>query len=176
MKVIIGSTNPGKIEGAKIAFSEYFKEFEIEGIKVDSEVSEQPVNDEIYKGASNRVINVRKKAEEQGKEADFYIAVESGITNKLGEWVILNIAVIQDKNGFKSLGVSSGFPVPQKYVEEIINTDLGKVMDKIFDESELRKNKGGINLLTNGKITRIDQTKQAFIMALTQFINGEIWK
>ena len=47
---------------------------------------------------------------------------------------------------------------------------------KIFDEEELRKGKGGINLLTKGKITRIDQTKQAIIMALTQFINGEIWK
>lgn len=176
MKVIVASTNPGKLEGANVAFSEYFKEFEIEGIKVSSDVSEEPVNDEIYQGASNRVKNVRKIAKEKGKEADFYVAVESGITNKLGEWTILNIAVIEDKEGFKSWGVSAGFPVPKKYVEEIINTDLGKVMDKIFDETELRAGKGGINLLTKGKITRIDQTKQAFIMALTQFINGEIWK
>lgn len=176
MKVIIASTNPGKIEGAKIAFSEYFKEFEIEGIKVDSNVPEEPVNDQIYEGAKNRVKNARKIVGEEGKEADFYVAVESGITNKLGEWVIINIAVIQDKNGFTSIGVSSGFPVPQKYVKEIIDTDLGKVMDKIFNESELRKHKGGINLLTNGKITRIDLTKQSFIMALTQFINGEVWR
>lgn len=176
MKVIIATENPGKIEGAKIAFAEYFKEFEIEGIKAESNVSEEPVNDEIYQGASNRVKNVRKIAKQQGKEADYYIAVESGITNKLGAWTIINIAVIEDKNGFKSWGVSSGFPVPQKYVEEIINTDLGKVMDKIFNETELRAGKGGINLLTKGKITRIDQTKQAFIMALTQFINGETWR
>lgn len=176
MKVVIGSTNPGKIEGAKIAFAEYFKEFEIEGIKADSDVSDEPVNDEIYEGASNRVKNVRRIAKEQGKKADFYVAVESGITNKLGEWTIINIAVIEDKNGFKSWGTSAGFPVPQKYVEDIINTDLGKVMDKIFNEKELREGKGGIGLLTKDKITRIDLTKQAFIMALTQFINGEIWR
>lgn len=176
MKVIVATENPGKIEGAKVAFSEYFKEFDIEGIKAESNVSEEPVNDEIYQGASNRVKNVKKIAEEQGKVADFYVAVESGITNKLGEWTILNIAIIEDKNGFKSWGVSAGFPVPQKYVEEIINTDLGKVMDRIFNETELRAGKGGINLLTKGKITRIDQTKQAFIMALTQFINGETWR
>ena len=175
MKVIVGSNNPGKLEGAKIAFAEYFDEFDIEGIKVSSDVSEEPVNDEIYQGASNRVKNVRKEVEEKGEDADFYVAVESGITNRLGEWTILNIAVIEDKKGFKSWGVSAGFPVPQKYVEEIINTDLGKVMDKIFEETELRAGKGGINLLTKGKITRIDQTKQAFIMALTQFINGDIW-
>lgn len=176
MKVIVASKNPGKIEGAKLAFAEYFKEFEIEGIPANSDVSEEPVNEQIYEGASNRVKNVKKIAEEQGKEADFYVAVESGITNKLGEWTIINIAVIEDKNGFKSWGVSSGFPVPQKYVEEIINTDLGKVMDKIFNETELRAGKGGINLLTKGKITRIDLSKQAFIMALTQFINEETWK
>lgn len=176
MKVIIASKNPGKIEGAKLAFSEYFKEFEIEGIPVSSDVSEEPVNDEIYQGACNRVKNVKKIAEKQGKEADFYVAVESGITNKLGEWTIINIAVIEDKKGFKSWGVSSGFPVPQKYVEEIINTDLGKVMDRIFNETELRAGKGGINLLTKGKITRIDLSRQSFIMALTQFINGETWK
>lgn len=176
MKIIIATKNPEKVEGAKIAFAEYFDEFEIESISANSDVSEEPVNDEIYIGASNRVKNLRSIAKEQGKEADYYIAVESGITNKLGKWVILSIAVIEDKNGFQSIGVSSGFPVPSKYVEEIIQTDLGKVMDKIFNKTELGAGKGGINLLTKGKISRIDQTKQAFIMALTQFLNGEVWK
>lgn len=176
MKVIIATENPGKIDGAKEAFAEYFKEFEIEGIKASSDVPDEPVNDEIYIGASNRVKNVKEIARKQGKEADYYVAVESGITNKLGQWIIINVAVIEDKNGQKSWGTSAGFPVPQKYVEEIIQTDLGKVMDKIFNETELRAGKGGINLLTKGKITRIDLTKQAFIMALTMFINGETWR
>lgn len=176
MKVVIATKNPGKIKGAEEAFAEYFKEFEIEAIGASSDVSEEPVNDEIYQGASNRVKNVRKIAEEQGKEADYYISIESGITNKLGAWTIINIAVIEDKNGFKSWGMSSGFPVPDKYVKEIIETDLGKVMDRIFNETELRAQKGGIDLLTKGKISRIDLTKQAFIMALTQFMNGDIWR
>lgn len=176
MKIIIATKNPGKIEGAKEAFVEYFKEFEIEGISANSDVPEEPVNEQIYEGASNRVKNVRKIAQEQGKEADYYIAVESGITNKLGEWAIINIAVIEDKKGFKSFGTSQGFPVPNKYVKEIIETDLGKVMDRIFNETELRAGKGGINLLTKDKVSRIDLTKQAFIMALTQFLNGEIWR
>lgn len=176
MKIIIATENPGKIKGAQEAFAEYFKEFEIEAVGVNSDVSEEPVNDEIYQGASNRVKNVRKIAQEQGKEADYYIAIESGITNTIGEWTIINIAVIEDKDGFKSWGTSSGFPVPNQYVEEIIQTDLGKVMDRIFNKTELRAQKGGIDLLTKGKISRIDLTKQAFIMALTQFMNGDIWK
>ena len=50
MKVLIGTKNPGKIEGAKLAFEKYFDNIEIEGIPVESEVSNQPVNEEIFKG------------------------------------------------------------------------------------------------------------------------------
>ena len=56
----MGTKNPGKIEGAKKAFEEYFDNIEIEGISVSSEVSDQPVNEEIFKGAKNRVKNLRK--------------------------------------------------------------------------------------------------------------------
>ena len=31
-------------------------------------------------------------------------------------------------------------------------------------------------MLTKDNITRIDLTKDAFIMALTQFVNGDKWK
>lgn len=176
MKILIGTKNEGKIQGAYNAFEKYYKDVVIEGIPVNSEVSDEPVDDDIYIGAQNRVNNLIKYAKDNNKEADFYIAVESGITNKLGKWMIINIAVIKDKTGFESFGTSSGFPVPEKYIEEIIKTDLGKVMDKIFNQSELRKGKGGISFLTKNEITRIDLTKEAFIMALTQFINDEIWK
>ena len=49
-------------------------------------------------------------------------------------------------------------------------------MDKIFDGKELNKGKGGISKLTKDEISRIDLTRNAFIMALTSHINGEIWK
>ena len=49
-------------------------------------------------------------------------------------------------------------------------------MDRIFSGKELGKGIGGISLLTKDEITRIDLTKNAFIMALTSHINGDIWK
>lgn len=60
MKILIGTKNPGKIQGAKEAFEKYFDNIEIEGIDVSSEVSDQPVNKEILKGARNRVKNLKK--------------------------------------------------------------------------------------------------------------------
>ena len=37
---------------AKLAFEKYFPNIEIQGVPVESEVSAQPVNEEIFQGAS----------------------------------------------------------------------------------------------------------------------------
>lgn len=176
MKVLIATKNAGKIEGARRALSYYFSDVEIEGIPVESNVGEQPVNNDIYNGAKNRVRNLKRYANDNNISADLYLSIESGINNSLGRWMITNIAVIEDNDTFESYGTSPSFPVPEKLVEDIINTDLSKVMDKIFEKDEERHNKGGgIQLLTHNKITRIDLTEMAFIMALTQYIN-ENWR
>lgn len=176
MKILIGSKNPSKIEGAKQAFCEYFEEVEIIGYPVSSNVSDEPVDKDIYKGAKNRVDNLIKYAKEHDIVADYYLGIESGITNLLGKWMITNVAVIKDKSGYESWGTSPSFPVPQKYVNEIIEKELGSVMDRLFNKEDLRSNVGGINYLTKGKLDRFFLTKQAFIMALTQFINKDVWK
>lgn len=176
MKILMGTRNPGKIEGAKQAFEKYFENVEIEGISVSSGVSDQPINEEILLGAKNRVKNLKKYAKENNIEADYYIASEAGITDLLGEWIDINSVVVENAEGFQSVGTSQGFPIPKKYVEEIKNSELGKVMDKIFSGKDLGKGKGGISLLTKNEVSRIDLTKNAFIMALTSHVNGEIWK
>ena len=176
MKILMGTKNPGKIEGARQAFEKYFDSVEIEGISVESEVGNQPVNEEILQGAKNRVKNLKKYAIKNNTQADFYISSEAGITNLLGEWIDINAVVIEDMKGFQSVGISQGFPIPEKYVDEIKETELGKVMDKIFDGRELGKGKGGISFLTKNEVSRIDLTRNAFIMALTSHINGEVWR
>ena len=61
-------------------------------------------------------------------------------------------------------------------MEEIKATELGKVMDNVFSSNGLNKGKGGISILTKDVISRIDLTRNAFIMALIEHINGEIWR
>lgn len=172
----MGTKNPGKIEGARQAFEKYFDSVEIEGISVESEVGNQPFNEEILQGAKNRIKNLKKYANNNNIKADFYISSEAGITNLLGEWIDINAVIIEDSKGFQSIGTSQGFPIPDKYIEEIKQTELGKVMDRLFSGKELGKGKGGISFLTKDEITRIDLTRNAFIMALTRFINEDIWK
>lgn len=177
MKVLIATKNQGKIEGAKRALEKYFNEIEIQGIPAESNVSEQPVNSEIYNGAKNRVKNLKKYAQENNIKADLYLSIESGISNLLERWMITNIAVIEDNDDFESYGTSPSFPVPERLVDEIINTDLSQVMNKIFVKDDDRHNKGGgIQLLTHNKVSRIDLTEMAFIMTLTKYINEDKWR
>ena len=176
MKVLIGTRNPGKIEGARQAFEKYFDNFEIQGIPVNSDVGDQPVNEEILQGAKNRVKNLKEYAKDNNIKADYFVSSEAGITNLLGEWIDINCVVIENIEGLQSVGTSQGFPIPDKYIDEIKETELGKVMDKIFSGKELGKGKGGISFLTKDEVSRIDLTRNAFIMALTSHINGEIWR
>ena len=172
MKVIIATKNQGKIEGARRAFSHYFENIEIEGISAESEVGEQPINSDIYLGAKNRIKNLKAHCKAAGIKADLYLAIESGMYNSLGSYAITNIAVIEDNDNFESFGTSASFPVPEKYVQEVIDTNLSDVMNKVFGEDNERHNMGGgIQLLTGNVISRIDLTEQAFVMALTRFMN-----
>lgn len=126
MKILMGTKNPGKIEGAKQAFAKYFKEVEVEGIAVESEISNQPFDEDIIKGAKNRVKNLKKYAKENGMEVDYFVASEAGITSLLGDWIDFNVAVVENAEGFQSVGISQGFPVPEKYIEEIKQSELRK--------------------------------------------------
>ena len=175
MKILIGSKNPVKISGAKLAFENYFDDVEVIGINADSMVSSQPFDEEILLGARNRVKNLIEYAKNNNIEADYYCAVESGITKNLGFWLNLNIAVITDNNGYESIGTSEGFPIPKRYIEEIRATELGSVMDKLSNTENVKQKFGGVYVLTR-KLTREDLTSHAFTMALTQFVNGDNWK
>lgn len=176
MKILMETKNSRKIEGAKQAFEKHFENVEIEGIPVSSNVGDQPINEEILQGAKNRVKNLKEYAINNNIQADFYVSSEAGITSLLGEWIDINAVVIEDSKGFQSVGTSQGFPIPDKYIDEIKETELGKVMDKIFSRKELGKGKGGISFLTKDEVSRIDLTQNAFIMALTKRINGDRWK
>jgi len=174
MKVAIATKNNAKIEGAKRALNRYFDDIEIFGVAVPSEVSDQPINEDLYLGAKNRVDNLKKFCKKENIEADMYLSIESGLIDLYGEWVNTNIAVVE--NGVvASIGTSPSFPVPKRYVEEIIKTDLGQVSNKIFGNDDERHNRGGTVLaITNGEVSRIDLTESAFVMALTRFVN-EKW-
>lgn len=175
MKLLIATQNEAKIQGAKEAFDTFFEDVHIDGVSVSSDVPDEPINDQVMQGAENRLDNLEKYAKENGIEADFYLAIESGLINFYGKWINTSIALVRDKYGYESHGIAPGYPVPERYVEEIKSTDLSKLFTRLFSENELKEHKGGVRLLTHGRMTRADLIYEAFTMALVQIINGEIW-
>lgn len=174
MKVLVGSTNPGKLKGVEDSFKPYFENVEVIGAKVPSDVKDQPVNEETYIGARNRVDNLIKYAKENNIDAHFFVGVESGIVQLFGKWMIIEVAVVKDKNGKESVGCSSATPVPEKLVQPIIDKTMYRVMVDDLKAS-FTSEQSGTGFLTRNVITRIDLTKESIVMALTQFIN-ECWQ
>ncbi len=57
MKVVVGSDNPVKIGAAKNVFKRFFSDVDVDGVKVDSRVCEQPLSlEETKRGALNRCL------------------------------------------------------------------------------------------------------------------------
>ena len=130
IKVLIGSNNKAKIEGAKLAFEKYFSDFEIISEDISSGVNAQPINDEILLGARNRIKGLRQL---NLKDIDFYISNEAGLINIGDLFVNINLGLIEDINGYESIGTSQGYMIPKTKVELVKNKSLGIVMDEIFN-------------------------------------------
>lgn len=119
---------------------------------------------------------MKKYAKENKLEADFFVAMESGITDKFGSWLNLTTVYIENKDEEGAIGFGPAYPIPDRYINEIKEKELSYVLAKLFETKELKAPQGGISQLSHGQVSRIDLAEQAFIMALTHFINGEIWK
>ena len=166
VKVAIATANPVKIEAIKKAFELYFNDIEVLPFEVKSGVPSQPINEDVYKGARNRIEEIKKV---NNVEVDYIVSCEGGLINQYGYWFNVQVIMVEGKDGKDGVALSQGFQIPPKYVDEVINTSIAKVLDRIFE------GKGGIRKLTRDKFTRGDLITDGTIMALTRVMNGEIW-
>lgn len=108
-------------------------------------------------------------------EADYFVAVETGLMVLAGKWYNVSLAVIEDNESFHSYGMSPAYPVPNSLVDEIKSKDLAQVIHRVFDIDPAKPNtQGGVALLTGGITTRVDLTRGATIMALIP-LNCDKW-
>ena len=173
MKVLLGTTNPLKIEALDKALKEYFDDYEIISIDAPSSVSDMPFNDEVVRGAKNRAEYLKKYAKDNGLVVDYYVSLEGGIHSYFGDYVMTNIAYIEDSNSKNSIGTSGSFPIPNEYIDEIKVDTMGSVIDKYFNQENVRYTIGAVGVLTRGKFKRLDEFYEAYMMALVRFINDK---
>lgn len=172
MKVIVGSLNPTKIDGVKKAFNQFFDDVIVEGVKVDSGVSNQPFNNDVVKGAINRAIN-------SFHDCNFSVGIEAGLfslKNTITGYIDFQVAAIY--NGKRiTIGFGPGFEYPPVVVDEVLKgKEVGDIMDEITGIENLGEKTGAIHYLTKGVISRSELARIAVTMALIPWINREMYE
>ncbi|WP_213610759.1 inosine/xanthosine triphosphatase [Pseudoalteromonas sp.] len=173
IKIIVGSKNPVKINAAKHIFTMYFPEHVIEcsGVHAPSNVPDQPLGEEqTHLGAQNRVNYC--KAQHQ---ADYYVAMEGGAAQF--SYGAATFAYVVIDNGSKQVtGRSSNLPLPGIFYKALLQgEELGDVLDKAFNTTNIKQQGGAIGLLTNHHATRESTYTQALTLAMAPFLNPTLY-
>ena len=176
MKILVGSKNPVKINSVGEAFSEYFQNIEVLGKDVNSGVSVQPINEETFDGAKNRVRELINLNKTENLNADFFVGIEGGIIQIYETWFGFGCMCIADKEQHLGYGTSPLFELPDSIVKELLEgKELGDVMDEITGKYNTKQKEGAIGFFTNGKMHRKDLYTPGLITALIPFLHKKFF-
>ena len=169
MKIIIGSENKAKNHAVKHVFSTYLPDFKHEYISIttDSKVRSQPLNlDEGFEGAKNRALDCLNY-----EGSDIGVGLEGTVhTLKTGMYLI-GCAAIADKNKNLYYGASAAVLIPKNIKSEIDKgKELGPLMLELTKNQNLRNTGGANSIFTNNLYTRVDEFKDAILVALGSYL------
>lgn len=147
--------------------------FEVQGVSVASGVSDQPMSDsETLEGAWNR----SHRAADAAPDADFWIGIEGGIEDKMGEMESFAWIVIKSRDGKIGKGRTCTFFLPHKIAELIREgKELGEADDIVFARTNSKQENGAVGLLTHNVIDRTHYYTDAVVLALIPFVNKDLY-
>lgn len=177
MKINVASKNPVKVDAVREALQLYpnLKDYEVFGIETNSGVSEQPKSlEETVQGAINRA-----KAVFNG--CVYSLGIESGLMlvpqTKTGSMEFSACAIYDGIN--HHLGLSCAFELPVEVTRMIYEkgVDVNEAVYRLglTTNKKVGSSEGSIGMLTGGRISRKDYTKQAIQMALIHLENKDLY-
>ncbi len=171
MKVVVGSKNPTKIEGTRLAFQQFFEDVEVIGMEVETKFK-QPFNEDTLAGAIERALKV------YSDEFDFSVGIEAGLISTkhtLTGFMDFQVAVIYNGEKF-TVGFGPGFEYPRIVVDNaLMGIEVGKTMEKISGIEKLGWKFGAVHYLSKGAISRTELSRIAVTMALIPWLNRELY-
>jgi inosine/xanthosine triphosphatase len=154
------------------AFQEMWGGGDIIGVQVESDVSDQPFNEEVLKGAVKRAEKALKLT-----GAEFGVGIEGGVIQLGEKWYNLGFVTIIDKNGRRGTGTSGWFECPPKILEQLKRgRELGDVMDDLTGRKDTKKQNGAVGIFTKGTVRRKDLYKHGIFMALIPFLASGVFQ
>lgn len=178
MKIIVASKNPIKIKAVDELIRQYnfITDPQVEGVNTESRVSNQPRSlEETIRGAINRAKNAFNNC-------DLSFGIESGIFDvpytKAGVMDIC-ACVIYDRVT-THIGLSSAFEPPKKITDLMKEKNI-EMSDACFEigitsNPKVGNSEGLIGIVTNGRLNRLDYTKQAVMTALIHLEYAHLYK
>lgn len=170
--VAVASGNPVKLLAAQASFEKCFEQMiEIVSVSAPSGVPDQPMStQETRLGAYNRVLVAKQMV-----EADYYIAYEGGVdVFEDGPKTFAIICISADDEMI--FGQSATLPLPFKVYERLLEgIELGTAMDDLFNTINIKQKGGAIGQLTKGLETRASVYESATILALSRFVNPQLF-
>lgn len=138
MKVIVGSKNRDKINIVLKALSELHLDINVDGVGVDSEISNQPLDKEATKnGAINRARNAKKTV----PEAEFWIGLEGGLHDYGEGYHLVTFACLIDTNGNEFVGTGKEIQLPEEVSYKVKNGEwFGDVIRDYAKDHEVDEN------------------------------------
>lgn len=171
-RVAVGTTNPCKLGAVRTALQTYplvASHAAVQGVKgIASGVSEQPMTvEETATGARNRAEAAHKA--HGGGPGVLALGVESGLFMVSGAH--FDVCVVSAYDGTTHhLGLSCAFEIPPPILRHVLTggLDLSQACNtaQITSDPKLGEHGGLISILSHGRVTRLDYTVQAVMMAL----------
>lgn len=177
MRINIGTKSPVKVKAIEETLADYdsFCEAEINCIKVDSGVSDQPVNlEDTIRGAKNRALNAFQ-------DCDLSFGIESGLMavpeTKTG-YMNASACAIYDGKDYH-LGLASCFEYPKEMTRLVFEKGL-EMSDAAKETGMTAKKKvgyeeGSIGILTKGRLNSVEYYVPAVVNALIHLENPELY-
>ncbi|MGC8662909.1 MAG: pantetheine-phosphate adenylyltransferase [Thermoplasmata archaeon] len=158
----VGSENETKINAVKNAFSPFFKDFEVNGKKIEG-LKGQPYDNEI-------IYCAYKRAKEALGDGDYGIGIEAGLLwdSYVKKYFDVHYVVLLDKLGNADFSRSLGFVYPDTFMEFFDDGEIGKRFDEYYGTKDIGKKNGAIGFLTQNKFTREKLIEEAVRLAIYQ--------
>ena len=191
MKIAIGSTREPKVAAVKEAWEVFgpkllddldekttFADYD-----VSNGVSRMPLNvAELMDGARNRGEHLMLQLKREKSEADFYVGLEAGfnVIDQEGphrQAFLESWAYVSD--GYKGyFGHGGGLFVPSLVADPVIDRgiELGIVMDRVSQQSDVGNGKGSWGVLTQDMMTRQSAFVVALIAAFAPFYHPQAYR
>ena len=160
LKIAVFTENIEKLKGVENSLKLFIKDFQLESIGIKNEISE-PFMNEIRDAAISRI--------KSSLNYDYFISVEAGVIELFNRSFDIHLAVIKDKYGMESYGISSGLPLNKGIMDELKSGgDLNQVAKKMLNLEGVGKKGGLIYHLSRGVKLRRDLVQEAVVSALTE--------